>query len=236
MTEPTDEFYVGYLPVPAKHKRFLFTVVPALLLLISLVAGVLAAAQRDPGQGRWHDDQTLTLTGLLLRDPCAMLVTQHEGRSRTVLLVGEGKKAATLTQAPAHARVTGTLLVRGAQHLLEVTSSPEVIGSAATPQGKPLGRATLTGEIIDPKCYSGAMKPGEGKTHKACASLCIRGGIPPMFLSTREPLRPYLLVTPGRDSRTILPYVADLIDVTGELVEHRDLTWFIIDPHTIHRH
>ena len=37
---------------------------------------------------------------------------------------------------------------------------------------------TLKGEIIDPKCYLGAMKPGGGKTHKACAMRCIAGGIP----------------------------------------------------------
>jgi hypothetical protein len=38
---------------------------------------------------------------------------------------------------------------------------------------------TLTGEIVDSKCFLGVMVPGSGKTHKSCASLCLRGGIPP---------------------------------------------------------
>jgi len=40
---------------------------------------------------------------------------------------------------------------------------------------------TFTGEIIDPKCYFGVMKPGEGKIHKSCAIRCISGGIPPIL-------------------------------------------------------
>jgi hypothetical protein len=44
----------------------------------------------------------------------------------------------------------------------------------------------LAGEIVDYKCFLGAMKPGDGKTHKACAALCISGGIPPMLVSFDE--------------------------------------------------
>lgn len=28
------------------------------------------------------------------------------------------------------------------------------------------------------------MKPGTGLSHKACANLCISGGVPPVFVST----------------------------------------------------
>jgi hypothetical protein len=27
------------------------------------------------------------------------------------------------------------------------------------------------------------MKPGGGKTHKACAVLCLKGGVPPLFVA-----------------------------------------------------
>ena len=30
--------------------------------------------------------------------------------------------------------------------------------------------------------FDGAMKPGDGKTHKGCAALCLRGGIPPALM------------------------------------------------------
>src|SRR6185295_631154 len=38
------------------------------------------------------------------------------------------------------------------------------------------GGGELEGEIVDSKCWLGAMRPGEGHLHKSCASLCIRGG------------------------------------------------------------
>ena len=41
---------------------------------------------------------------------------------------------------------------------------------------------SLIGEIVDSKCYLGAMKPGAGRGHKACATLCISGGIPPVLV------------------------------------------------------
>jgi methionine sulfoxide reductase heme-binding subunit len=39
----------------------------------------------------------------------------------------------------------------------------------------------IKGEIIDPKCYFGAMNPGEGKPHLSCAVRCISGGIMPVL-------------------------------------------------------
>ncbi len=70
---------------------------------------------------------------------------------------------------------------------------------------------TLKGEIIDPKCYLGAMKPGGGKTHKACAMLCISGGVPPMLV-TRDANKQetfYLLTTDqgGVANELVLPFV-----------------------------
>lgn len=38
----------------------------------------------------------------------------------------------------------------------------------------------IAGEIIDPKCYFGAMNPGEGKPHLSCAVRCLSGGIMPL--------------------------------------------------------
>lgn len=40
---------------------------------------------------------------------------------------------------------------------------------------------TITGEIIDPKCYFGAMNPGYGQVHQSCAVRCISGGIMPLI-------------------------------------------------------
>jgi nitrite reductase/ring-hydroxylating ferredoxin subunit len=56
------------------------------------------------------------------------------------------------------------------------------MSNACAHQGGPLG---------DPKCFARAMKPGDGKTHKGCAVLCLRGGIPAVFVAAD---RVYLLV------------------------------------------
>ena len=44
-----------------------------------------------------------------------------------------------------------------------------------------LSDTIISGEIIDPKCYFGAMNPGYGKVHLSCAVRCISGGIMPLI-------------------------------------------------------
>jgi hypothetical protein len=63
-------------------------------------------------------------------------------------------------------------------------------------------RAQVRGEIVDSKCFLGAMKPGAGRGHKACATLCIDGGIPPVlveFPAVRAPV--YWLLTDADGGR-----------------------------------
>ena len=74
---------------------------------------------------------------------------------------------------------------------------------------------TLVGEIIDPKCYLGGMKPGAGRTHKGCAVLCLRGGVPPMFVSTGTNGAPVYHLLTDHDRRPPSP---DLLDRVGESV------------------
>ncbi len=83
--------------------------------------------------------------------------------------------------------------------------------------------ATLRGEILDSKCFLGAMRPGEGKTHKECAALCIAGGISPMLITRDERgTATYYLLTNssgGAMGPEVLPLVADPVEIRGE-VEH----------------
>ena len=46
-----------------------------------------------------------------------------------------------------------------------------------------LGRRRMVGEICDGKCFIGIMRYGSGLAHKACASLCLRGSLAPVFVS-----------------------------------------------------
>lgn len=81
-------------------------------------------------------------------------------------------------------------------------------------------RVVLRGEIVDPKCFSGAMKPGDGKTHKACAALCLRGGIPPVLVQRgAEGLLVYHVLVSDSGGRLGPSELAKVIAVVGEPVE-----------------
>lgn len=79
---------------------------------------------------------------------------------------------------------------------------------------------TLVGEIVDTKCYLGAMKPGRGKPHRDCASLCIRGGIPAALLVRAENGERHLvhLMSFGRPvGREVLDFVGQPVEISGLL-------------------
>jgi hypothetical protein len=59
----------------------------------------------------------------------------------------------------------------------------------------------LEGEIVDTKCYLGAMNPGQGKTHLSCAVRCISGGIMPSLVVKGGGVLPILLI--GADGKAL---------------------------------
>ena len=95
-----------------------------------------------------------------------------------------------------------------------------------------LGTVTLTGEIVDSKCYLGVMNPGQGKVHRDCAARCLSGGIPPIFV-TADGREQFLLVGPdgralGRDA--LREFIAEPIQIQGELLESGSTRLLKIDP------
>ena len=83
------------------------------------------------------------------------------------------------------------------------------------------------------------MRPGGGRTHRACAQLCIAGNIPPVLVAHDARGRPahFLLASQenGSIAREVLPFVAEPVEVTGHLRRIGDLTIFAIDPSAIRR-
>jgi hypothetical protein len=119
--------------------------------------------------------------------------------------------------------VTGSLIQRDQHAMIAVDEvgdwirADEAVAPDAAlhfPALEPLGEATLVGEILDAKCWFGAMRPSSGKVHKACAALCIRGGIPPAF---------YARGPGGQDALMIMSsggqaYGPDLLALVGDPV------------------
>ena len=101
----------------------------------------------------------------------------------------------------------------------ETAIMPTAVRSAAP--------VTLRGEIVDPKCYLGAMKPGEGKTHKACAVRCISGGIPPTLVCWDASGKStyYVLVDEDGEAanEVFLDVIGQPVEVTGTTYQLEDL-------------
>jgi hypothetical protein len=189
-----SEFFIGYLPkAPAGIARTIRRTVFGLLLGASLLAIALVRSQHPFPAAVFEYGRLRDFEGILQTQPYPMLLVPRPGATDTVaayssyLLVGEGKhglgpRFADLSQE--WVRLRGTLIYRDNQTAIEVVTGS--ITALARATGPPLhlveeGEATLTGEIVDTKCYLGVMNPGEGKVHRDCATRCLSGGIPPGF-------------------------------------------------------
>lgn len=85
---------------------------------------------------------------------------------------------------------------------------------------KASGDVSVTGEIIDVKCYVNGTMGGRGAQHEECAIACIKGGLPVGIIDGKGHV--YSLV-PAKGMKganeAILPYVAKTVTVKGKLAE-----------------
>ncbi len=91
----------------------------------------------------------------------------------------------------------------------------------------------ITGEIIDPKCYFGAMNPGHGTPHLSCAVRCISGGIMPMVKYSISGKENYAILL-GENGEPINNKVLDVIgrslQITGGLASLNNWQVLYINP------
>jgi hypothetical protein len=236
-----DPFYVGYLALPRAHRLFLLAAVPASLTLILAGAIGLALGQSPWGDGRWETAAEIRLEGVVSSAPYPVLHTTDAdtGEPTQYLLVSSGKFGPDLGVTPledgAAFSLSGFLIERDGRRMLEVSEASPLEGArGATPSLLGAEPVVLRGEILDAKCYLGAMKPGIGRGHKACAMLCIEGGIPPVLLTIgADGSRRYHLLADetgaglaGDRLDEILPLVAERVEVSG--VESRVGGWRVL--------
>jgi len=250
-----DDFYIGYsAKAPSTHtkwvKRFLFILIPLLLLLATLIT----LSQKNAGRGIFNYGNQTELEGILKETPVPHLRVFNdkgifgENIYKTVILTGANKfgaekitreiinsqeKGANLDSL--YVKMRGTLIYNDGKALFELTDGkdawvetltlPDVILNDSLSSDKFLGgfqqyqlETVLQGEIIDPKCYFGAMKPGEGKVHKSCAIRCISGGIPPVLKTTVNNTNEYYILF-GTDKKSVnkqvLDFVAEPVEISG---------------------
>lgn len=233
MNEHDDDFYVGYLSTPRKHRRFLRAFIPATLWGLVMTAALFLSSFRPAGSGEWDTANLRSWSGVVRFDPYPTLVVAgDEGESEEWLLVETGKVAADARAEFFTGKFTvvrGFALQRDGRRMIEIMPGHEGILAPvegeipAEPIEESLGEVELTGEILDMKCYLGAMLPGDGLTHQTCARLCIDGGIAPMLVSRSEDgKKSYTLLTDadgGRANERVRRHVAVPVVVHGELVQ-----------------
>lgn len=246
----TDKpFFIGYAKVPLVLRVFLGLVSAVLIGGAAVLGYAIGSAQDDPGDGAFRFDfGRQTVTGVVELTPLPVLhVTQGTERipaGHTLMLSGAGKNGAISRATDLDGQVaqaSGVLLNRGDIDMLQLRGGRNGLsaaeGDGTVPAPVDLGVWKLAGEICDGKCLSGAMRPGRGIAHRACANLCLEGGIPPVFVSTQPVEGSEFLMLTGPQGgplpQAIYDNVALYITAEGRISRHGDLLIWAMQPDTI---
>ena len=226
-----QDFFIGWADTPKPDRRFFLRAGLGLMAGTGALAGGLASMQNPAGSGTWNPGDVREWRGIATAEPYAMLRTNELGVGpRTALLACLGKCGVTArigSYAGKPVIIKGSLIQRGRHNMIAVVDDIDWIreddGAAdampSFPQVVTIGSVTLKGEILDSKCWFGAMRPSEGKVHKSCASLCIRGGLPPAFFARDRKGHSALMIMTDHGTAhgpDLLPFVADPVEITAE--------------------
>lgn len=249
------EFYVGYQDkAPAHLAKRMRTVVVGLILAAVITALAVLVLEKPFEPGTFEFGVVKEFEGVVVASPVPTLFVPNlesdteAGPFDLYLLVSPGKHSATPLIEPfagRHVRLQGSLIYRNGSKMIEVrpgsVESAEDITAAGTPQSASthITRVTLTGEIVDSKCFLGVMKPGREKTHRSCAARCISGGIPPLLATTTAggDVVWYILLDADGVSvnEQVLDYVAEPVAISGEIRRRGEQRFFLADLATLRR-
>lgn len=242
------EFYIGWMPkAPAGLARHVKRVLLILFLLALIIGYLLSTSQKKFSTAVFEYGKLTEVKGVYYNSPVPMLkVFDKNNLSITIPLVGYGKHGAetAIKELENEKKVNldgkevtlkGTLLYGDGKVLMQIdkNDNPVVeIGaqSSISLEQKDLGTRTVQGEIVDPKCYFGVMKPGEGKVHRDCAIRCILGGIPPVLHVQNEKGESnyYLIAGPNGEklNAAVQDFVAEPVRIEAKGIELGD--WIIL--------
>jgi hypothetical protein len=246
-----EPFFIGWSrAVPPSLLRFCAWVALVLACLLGGLGMLLGRSVEDPAarllsfapsvQTRpeaWAGDRTLR--GIVTTEPYPILhlpAAPDMPFGHAVLLVGDGKHGAEIEASETPVEVTGGLLRRGDVAMLVLDGPPRPVAGEhprPAPDSQPLGRWRVAGEICDGKCYAGAMRPGSGLSHRACADLCLIGDVPAIFVAA-EPVagRQFLVLSSpngGKPPAILRSLVALPVELEGEVERRGDILIFKVD-------
>jgi len=223
-----DSFYIGYHQRTDRATARRIVLASSILLVLFVgSAFTWLNTLTDAADGFYEFGTVREWTGLLTSDPYPTLVTRDEsGETKEVLLVTsfkEGTETIGSLYSGQMVKLSGTKIQRGGVIMVELDDAPirplsdvELLPVPDSPEAR---RVTVKGRFVDSKCWLGVMNPGEGIVHRACARLCIRGGIPPALIFEDENGQQVIALVAGPDGEPlredILPHVALPVQVTG---------------------
>lgn len=251
----SSDFYIGWMPkAPRSFSNFIRKYLIGLIVFVIIVSISLALSQKKFGTGTFEFGKLADVKGVYFSSPVPTLkvISRQDMWGNvsyiTIPLVGYGKHGAEgiIADIERQKKVSldkrqvilkGTLLYNDGKTILQIDENDNPvlnIGAVAAteifPQLEDLGVQKIKGEIIDPKCYFGVMKPGEGKPHRDCAIRCILGGIPPVFhvQNRNGENNYYLLVGPHGEkmNEAVQDYVAEPAEIEARVVRYDD--WVVM--------
>src|SRR5687768_12720784 len=251
-----NEFYIGWqAQAPAGFAAHIRKVVLGLTVLLIATGITLALQQKKFSTATFEYGQLTEIEGIYQRNPVPSIkvMTKQDAFGKksyiTIPLVGYGKFGAegTITELEKEKNISlhgkevifkGTLLYSDGKTLLQIDKNDDPllkVNSENTLQTqlseiKELGTVQLMGEILDPKCYFGVMKPGRGKPHRDCAIRCIAGGMSPVFYVRNEKGEAdyYLLLGSNGEKMNdqLKDYVADPVSLEAKAIQYDD--WIVL--------
>jgi hypothetical protein len=257
-----QEFFIGWQPkAPNSYAKHIHKVILVLVFLVVAAGVLLSLQQKKFSTSSFEFGQLTEVKGIYQKFPVpsVKVLTKQDalGNSSyiTIPLVGYGKFGAEGTLAALEKEknvsldnkevtLKGSLLFSDGKTLLQIdkNDNPLVnVGSVqqSATQIKDLGTVELTGEVIDPKCYFGVMKPGFGKPHRDCAIRCIAGGMSPVFYVKNEKGETsyYLILDEnGKKMNEFLKvHIADPVSLTAKAVQYDDWVVLYVNKNTIKR-
>jgi hypothetical protein len=182
-----SDLFVGYnWPVQPDLWRFVKRAALGLGVGVVGLSGALAVGHRPIEGGTFEFGHVTEHQGTLVEHPVPML-RRADGNWPLLVAVGKhGAEASVRGLDGQEVTLRAKRISRNGFEMLEMadaarlkprlhTESRPAVAAGVQPPQTPV---TLPGEIVDSKCFLGVMVPGDGTTHRGCAALCLRGGIP----------------------------------------------------------
>jgi len=253
-------FYIGWQDkMPKEHRSTVKKFIIIIFVALPILAFSIIYAQRGFNNHQFELGKSTELTGVYHSSPVPTLeVLRSEMKaelSNHVLLVGYGKFGAegimkTITKDKGgldgkRITLSGTLIYGDGKTILELSKKSkslvaihkDIVTVNDVKQQSKKVLNNITGEIVDPKCYFGVMKPGEGKIHKSCAIRCISGGIPPVFKTKGDQNKNEYYILLGENGEKInhqlLDKVAEKVAVNGVTTQIHGWNYLYLSPESI---